>query len=211
LLADLGGAIFRASIFEGVRMTRDELISDDYLKEQRILHAAPKGYGQRGDKWASVVAELAGTHGLRSVLDYGCGRGSLAAALRPLHDPGSPLRVFSMAEYDPAIAGKDEPPTQVFDLVVCTDVLEHIESAKINAVMQHLASVTGRLIFSVISLVPTNKKLTNGKQAHILLRSIDWWCYQFAEQDFVLSQTIQGRDPKKDHKQFAALWRRSGL
>jgi 2-polyprenyl-3-methyl-5-hydroxy-6-metoxy-1,4-benzoquinol methylase len=192
-------------------MTREELISDAYLKEQRILHAAPNGYGGRGDKWAAVVAELAAAHSIRSVLDYGCGQGSLARALRPLCAPGSPLRAFSMAEYDPAIAGKDEPPAQAFDLVVCTDVLEHIESDKIGAVMRHLASVTGRLIFSVISLVPTAKKLTNGKQAHILLRSTDWWCYQFAEQDFVLSKTIQGRDPKKDHKQFAALWRRSGV
>jgi 2-polyprenyl-3-methyl-5-hydroxy-6-metoxy-1,4-benzoquinol methylase len=183
-------------------MTRDELISGAYLEEQRILHAAPRGYGSRGAKWAPVVAELAAVHSVRSLLDYGCGQGSLVQALRP-------LCAFSMAEYDPAIAGKDEPPAQAFDLVVCTDVLEHIESEKISAVMQHLASLTGRLIFSVISLVPTGKTLSDGRQAHILLRSVEWWRYQFQEAGFELSRTVRGRDKKKDHKQFAAVWVRA--
>lgn len=185
---------------------REELISDAYLEEQRRLHAAPRGYGGRGSKWAPVVSELAASYQARSVLDYGCGQGSLAQALRPLWEPASPLFSFGMAEYDPAIAGKDEPPAVSFDLVVCTDVLEHIESEKIYAVLNHIASLSGRLLFAVISLVPTSKTLSDGRQAHILLRSVEWWTYQFQEAGFVLSKTVKGRDPKKDHKQFAAVW-----
>ncbi len=191
-------------------MTREELISDAYVEEQRRLHAAPRGYGGRGSKWAPVVAELAASHGTRSVLDYGCGQGSLAQALRPLWETASPLFRFGMAEYDPAIAGKDQPPAVAFDLVVCTDVLEHIESEKIHAVLGHLSSLSARLLFTVISLVPTNKTLSDGRQAHILLRSVEWWKYQIEDVGFALSRTIQGRDPKKDHKQFAALWKRTG-
>lgn len=187
-------------------MTREELISNGYLEEQRMLHAAPKSYGGRGAKWAPLVSELAAKHRARSVLDYGCGQGSLAEALRPLWDPASPLFAFMMAEYDPAIAGKEQPPSVRFDLVVCTDVLEHIESDRIHAVFRHLSELTSRALFSVICLVPTSHTLSNGRQAHILIRSVEWWKYQFEEHGFVLSSTVRSEDPNKEHKQLAAVW-----
>jgi len=180
-------------------MTRDELISDAYLEEQRILHAAPRGFGGRGDKWAEVVAELVAKHSVSSVLDYGCGQGSLAVALAPK---------MAISEYDPAIPGKDLPPQEPSEMVVCTDVLEHIESEKISSVLLHLHQVTKRILFVVISLVPTNKKLSDGRQAHILLRSEEWWRYQLEHHGFVLSREVRGRDPKKDAKQYAAVYKR---
>lgn len=179
---------------------REELISDAYLREQQRLHAEPKAYGHRGAKWSQVVEELLRRHNCRSMLDYGCGQGSLVSGLR-LTASGVDFR-----EYDPAIAGKDAPPSEPADLVVCTDVLEHVESEKIVRVMRHLAELTGDILFSVIAMVPTEKKLSDGRQAHILLRPVEWWKYQFATYGFALSQTVPGRDPKKTHKQFAAVW-----
>jgi 2-polyprenyl-3-methyl-5-hydroxy-6-metoxy-1,4-benzoquinol methylase len=180
-------------------MTREELISDAYLKEQQILHAAPRGFGGRGSKWAELVVELAEQHTCRTILDYGCGQGSLARELAPK---------LTIEEYDPAIAGKDAPPAGRFDMVVCTDVLEHIESDKIFFVLQHLAQVTGHILFVVISLVPTEKKLSDGRQAHILLRSQEWWRYQIEGSGFFLVKEVRGRDPKKDHKQIVAVYKR---
>ena len=182
-------------------MTREDLISEAYLQEQQRLHAAPRGYGGRGSKWASVVHETMKEFSCRSVLDYGCGQGTLLRALQAFGRPDRILR-----EYDPAIPGKAEPPTEPADLVVCTDVLEHIESDKIHGVLLHLSALTGRILFVVVSLVPTSKTLSDGRQAHILLRSVDWWKYQLCDHGFQLSRRIIGRDPKKDHKQFAALW-----
>lgn len=144
------------------------LISPAYLEEQRILHAAPRGYGQRGYKWADTVLALAREHACESVLDYGCGQGSLARAV------GASIQI---REYDPAIEGKARLP-QPADLVVCTDVLEHVESDRIWNVMQHMASLTKRIAFVVISLVPASKVLSDGRQAHILLRSVEWWRIQ---------------------------------
>ena len=180
-------------------MTRDDLISDAYLAEQRALHAAPRGYGQRGDKWAPTIKGIAARHHATSVLDYGCGRGSLALALPEL----------GIVEYDPAIEGKDEPPSRTFDLVVCTDVLEHIESDKINAVVEHLSSLCERWLVAVISLVPTSKTLSDGRQAHILLRSVEWWTCMMESHDLILRATLQGPDPNKASKEFAALFKRT--
>jgi 2-polyprenyl-3-methyl-5-hydroxy-6-metoxy-1,4-benzoquinol methylase len=184
-------------------VTRDELISEAYLREQERLHAAPRGYGGRGNKWAPVVSELLRGYRCRSLLDYGCGQGSL---VRTLSNDYRFSPEVSFREYDPAIPEKSAVPSQPADLVVCTDVLEHIESDRIFSVVRHLSELTSHALFAVISLVPTNKTLSDGRQAHILLRSVEWWTYQFEEQDFKLAKPIKGRDPKKDHKQFAAVW-----
>jgi 2-polyprenyl-3-methyl-5-hydroxy-6-metoxy-1,4-benzoquinol methylase len=178
---------------------RVDLISDGYLDEQRALHAAPRGYGQRGDKWAKTINGIVGRHHVTSILDYGCGQGSLARALPEL----------GIVEYDPAIEGKDEPPSGTFDLVVCTDVLEHIESEKIDAVVEHLSKLTQRYLVAVISLVPTSKTLRDGRQAHILLRSREWWTCMMEAHGFDLRAPLQSPDPNKATKEFAAMFKRT--
>ncbi len=184
-------------------MTRDELISEAYVREQQALHAAPRGYGQRGSKWSEEVAELLRRHGCRSMLDYGCGQGSLVRVLTNNFRLDQPV---AFREYDPAIPGKDAPPEEPADLVTCTDVLEHVESAKIVRVLQHLAALTSDVLFAVIALVPTEKKLSDGRQAHILIRPVEWWKYQFGAHGFALSRSVPSKNPKKAHKQFAAVW-----
>ncbi len=140
------------------------LISPLYLEEQRRLHAAPRGYGQRGRKWAETVNTLIADFHAQSVLDYGCGQGSLA----PL------LTAPDVREYDPAIPGKDGPPDPA-DLVICTDVLEHVEPEHLLPVLRHLGVLTRRGLFVVVSLVETAKTLSDGRQAHINLQTADWW------------------------------------
>lgn len=144
----------------------DDVISPDYVQMQRQLHARPNGYGGKGAKWAGTVLWLADQVRAASVLDYGCGQGSLARALA-----GS--RVVCR-EYDPAIAGKDGRPAFA-DLVVCTDVLEHIEPARLSAVLAHLASLARRAIFLVVNLRPANKTLADGRNAHLIQESPTWW------------------------------------
>lgn len=180
-------------------MTREMLISDAHLREQQILHAAPRGYGQRGAKWAATVLELAREYRCATALDYGCGRGSLAVALHGC---------MVVREYDPAVFGKASLPDPA-DLVVCTDVLEHVESDRIFAVVGHLAALTRRILFVVVSLVPTDKRLSDGRQAHILLRSVEWWRYLLVEgHDFILARELQAGPAAKQHKQWVAVLKR---
>jgi 2-polyprenyl-3-methyl-5-hydroxy-6-metoxy-1,4-benzoquinol methylase len=176
-------------------VTRADLISDAYLAEQVRLHAAPRGYGARGSRWAEAVHALASQYHCRTILDYGCGQGSLARALTPMGR--------TVTEYDPAVAGKDQLPTPA-DLVVCTDVLEHVESAHIFAVAQHLAALTRRALFLVVSLVETDKRLSDGRQAHILLRTPAWWQTLLEAHDFQLARQVP-----TGAKHWGTVWRRS--
>src|SRR6185436_376305 len=80
----------------------DNFISSGYRELQRELHARPNGYGGKGDKWAAGVLAVAAAYDASSILDYGCGEGTLAKALAAA---GRVCR-----EYDPAVAGKDSRP-----------------------------------------------------------------------------------------------------
>jgi len=159
----------------GVR--RDDLISEAYLAQQRWLHEQPQGYGGKGARWADTVAWVAHRYDAFSILDYGCGQGTLAKALcaRGLH----------CREYDPAIPGKDARPGFA-DMVVCTDVLEHIEPAKLIAVLSHIRSLARKVAFLVVSLREANKSLPDGRNAHLIVRPPAWWEAQVDDQGWTL-------------------------
>ncbi len=67
------------------------------------------------------------------------------------------------SEYDPAVAGKDLPPEPA-DLVVCTDVLEHIEPDCLDDVLSDLARLTKKVLLVNISTRPAVKVLADGSQ-----------------------------------------------
>jgi Methyltransferase domain len=96
-------------------------------------------------------------------LDYGCGKSLLAKAL--------PWPIW---EYDPAIPGKEESP-RAADLVVCTDVLEHIEPEKLPFVLDDLRRCVKKVGYFLIHTGPAAKKLSDGRNAHLIQKSRDWW------------------------------------
>jgi hypothetical protein len=153
----------------------EDLISPEYLALQIAMHAAPRGYGGKGDRWAGAVFDLA--RGLRAVdvLDYGSGQGSLGRVLRVLG-----LEVF---EYDPVMAPALPAPA---DLVVCTDVLEHIESDRIDRVLEHLCSLTRKVAFVSIALTEAGKDLPDGRNAHLLVHSPAWWRVRLQRAGFIV-------------------------
>jgi 2-polyprenyl-3-methyl-5-hydroxy-6-metoxy-1,4-benzoquinol methylase len=148
----------------------DRYISPEYRDAQKLLHASPKGYGGRGDKWRDAVVHLAKCYRCKSILDYGCGQGRLAQALR------LKLRDAEIFEYDPAIRGKDTiEKYKMFDLVVCTDVLEHVEPDKLPIVIEHLYQLTTKALFLVIATRPSNKFFPDGRNVHLTIEPASWW------------------------------------
>jgi 2-polyprenyl-3-methyl-5-hydroxy-6-metoxy-1,4-benzoquinol methylase len=140
------------------------LISEAYRASNAELHAREASYGSHAHKRAPAVRKLVEDNGFRSILDYGCGKGSLGAALA-----GIDLR-----EYDPAIPGKDADPDPA-DLVACFDVLEHIEPEALDDVLEHIHSLTWKMFVFVISTIPSSKTLEDGRNAHLLVKCPTWW------------------------------------
>lgn len=171
-----------------------ELISPKYVVLQQLLHGQPRGYGGRGEKWAHVVVALIGEYGATSVLDYGCGQGSLKRAVMAKPRPG-----LRFDEYDPAIPGKDGIPCFA-DLVVCTDVLEHIEPDRIDAVLAHLKMLARKAIFAAISLKESNKVLSDGRNAHLIIQPENWWLQRLEQAGFTIHRAPDILREKKSHE-----------
>jgi FkbM family methyltransferase len=146
-----------------IAATLPVVISPEYLELNKQLHAENPAYGISGSKRAEVVRKLVASVKPASVLDYGCGKGTLATSLS-----------FPIWEYDPAIPGKDAPPRPA-DLVICADVLEHVEPEFLEAVLLDLARCTQKVCYVVINTCPAIKTLADGRNAHLLQKPMMWW------------------------------------
>jgi 2-polyprenyl-3-methyl-5-hydroxy-6-metoxy-1,4-benzoquinol methylase/uncharacterized Rossmann fold enzyme len=145
---------------------KPSLISDEYRALNAQLHKDNLAYGMGGAKHAPTVLKILENPKLRSVLDYGCGKGALGKALA---EKGIPIW-----EYDPAIPGKDESPRPA-DVVVCTDMLEHVEEDRIAFVLDDLRRCVKQVGFFVVHTGASSKTLSDGRNAHILQRPREWW------------------------------------
>ena len=153
-----------------------DLISDSYKAMNRLLHESNGEYGSNtkfdpGSE-SEVIAEsiilFAKNNNVRSILDYGCGKGSFKKASTSMAPK------LTVTEYDPAIPGKEALPSPA-DLVICMDVLEHIEPECLDAVLQHIQSVSIKGAILRPSLLPAKKILPDGRNAHLILESPGWW------------------------------------
>lgn len=143
----------------------DDLISPEYREQLLALRAKKPGWGADGAKHAKNVDAFADAVGAETVLDYGCGEQMLAAALK------GKRRVMG---YDPGVPGREAAPKPC-DLVACTDVLEHVEPAKLETVLAHLYRITGKAAYVVIATRPAKTQLPDGRNAHLIVETADWW------------------------------------
>lgn len=152
------------------RYSPDDLCSPTYKVQLQAMHARQK-WGGDGAKHAWDVESFMRQIEPATTLDYGCGLGYLTAAFAPLG-----IRVQG---YDPGIVGREGTP-KLCDLVVCTDVLEHVEPAKLDNVLDHMFRVCLKAAYVVISTRPAKAVLPDGRNAHISLHDADWWRLKLA-------------------------------
>jgi len=157
------------------------LISDQYMDLNRRLHMQDEGYGLGGWRWSSyfyhhvMARHLKPQEHLR-ILDYGAGKGSfkthliteITLSMKPLS--------YEIEEYDPAMPGIDIPPTRKtpYDVVTCLDVLEHVEPNCLEHVLEHIKTISKKA-FLVIACKASNKTLPDGRNAHLIVESREWW------------------------------------
>lgn len=158
-----------------------QLITPEYLEIQSAYHLQRQDYGVSGHKWADHVRQFSDQLGSRDILDYGAGKESLQRALP-----------FPIKMYDPAILHLSTAPEPA-DFVVCTDVLEHIEPECLDAVLDHLTSLTKRLLFIEVATRPAAKFLPDGRNAHLIQEPLAWWLPKLcARMDLQSCQNLGG-------------------
>ena len=173
------------------------LISEDYRKEQERLHGTGI-YGVIGRQYGAMVSSIIDQMEINTVLDYGCGsRRSLTETLKP-------KRKIQYQGYDPGVPEYAEPPVPA-EMVVCCDVLEHIEPEYLNSVLDHLEDLTQIILFATVHTGPAGKTLSDGRNAHLIQQPMEWWLPKF--QDRFAIQTVQ----KTGKKGFYVIAQHSGL
>jgi hypothetical protein len=147
----------------------EKTISEDYRKLNEQMHRERPDYGVWGGRHARAVAQIAEGLKTTSILDYGCGKGTLGRSLS-----------IPIWEYDPAIPGKSDPPRPA-DLVVCTDVLEHIEPELLGATLYDLKRCTRKTGYFVINTAAAKKSYPDGRNTHLIQEKMDWWVARIKE------------------------------
>jgi len=103
------------------------------------------------------------------VLDYGCGHGGLMATLQEQYPS---IRIEG---YDPGNPKHNRVPKRSFDAVISADVFEHIEP---NHLAETLRMISDKMIVAGwfrIACYPAKKHLPDGRNAHLIVESPDWW------------------------------------
>ena len=137
------------------------LISEGYRRLNRQAHEDP-AYGTSGHLHADLVQAVLSDGA--SLLDYGCGKQTLRAA----------IRCGEYRAYDPAIPGLDAEPAPA-DVVYCGDVMEHVEPDCTDAVLEHVMSLARVAAVFVICCEGGRRVLGDGLPAHRNVRPPQFW------------------------------------
>lgn len=146
------------------------LISEQYKLLNQNLHNSNINYGNNGYKIAEEIIKIYNyKNSINSILDYGSGKGSLKKELIKLGIPE-----YKIQEYDPCILEKCKEPSKS-DLVICSDVMEHIEYEFLDNVLDHIFSLINKKVYFKIATRLSDKYLENGKNAHLIVEKPIWW------------------------------------
>ncbi len=108
----------------------------------------------------------------KSILDYGCGK-AIQYYKEKIHE----THFFGIMPslYDPAVQQYSKIPEGTFDAVICTDVLEHIEEDELDSVLAEIYSKADKFVYLGIANTPASSFLPDGRNAHVTIKSLDWW------------------------------------
>jgi hypothetical protein len=155
-------------------MSESALITEEYRKMQQQLHQNPN-YGVASVQYAPLVAQVIDTIGAQELLDYGAGKGRLGLTLKQ-----QTQRPLAIRHYDPAIPEWSAPAAPC-GLVACIDVLEHIEPALLDNVLDDLQRVTAGVGVFTVHTGAAVKVLPDGRNAHLIQQPAAWWLPKFME------------------------------
>ena len=140
---------------------------EELIAQYRAIHAK-KDYGRSSEILIGIVQKhVYALPKITSILDFGCGRSRLVDWMGKIHD----AEVF---RYDPAIPEFSEMPADKVDLVICTDVMEHIPEEDIDSILKRIKGLSENAYFN-ISCREADEVLPNGENAHCSVHAHGWW------------------------------------
>lgn len=139
----------------------------DYIKQYELLYKIKKNYGKTSIKLYDMLKKIINDLNISSILDYGCGKSKLLDLIKK----NSKIKIF---KYDPAIKKYSTLTKNKTDLVICTDVLQHVPLYDLDRVLKEIKS-KGIYILFYIKCTNHKTKLPNGTYANCTVYDKKWW------------------------------------
>lgn len=146
------------------------------LNQYKKLHSEDASYGATGLGYLIEVESLikrlkfSQMVPIRRVLDFGCGKGSLVSAL----NCQASLSVECLG-YDPAVPEFEKPPKGTVDMLITTDVLEHVPEDELVGVFCQMLAFEPQIMYHIVCCAKARSILPNGTNAHKTIESPCWW------------------------------------
>ena len=153
-----------------INFTYREIINE-YYKIYWAESCGGKLYGKSSEDLLEWITPYIKEINPKTILDWGCGRSCL---VNYFWKDGE-RKIY---KYDPAIHEYKDKPDIVADLILCTDVLEHIPREYLGLFYKEILERSKKQIFTV-SLIAARKKLPCGLNAHINVQNRTYWVKEF--------------------------------
>lgn len=146
----------------------------------RQLHQERPDYGKSSARLRETIVALIRSGTLvraewapKTILDFGCGKS-------PVVDEIAADLDLTAYRYDPAIEEHATLPVTAADVVINTDVLEHLDQAEVDLLLADIAGLSPNAFFNVAT-APARAVLPSGENAHATVQDPDWWQAKLSE------------------------------
>ena len=166
------------------------ITNKNYVEQYKLLNDKNKLYYESNLSIFNMVNEISLFINYlkpKNILDYGCGNGVLLKLLKHKYTK------INIDGYDPAIKEFSVIPKNHYDMIINTDVLEHIPKSDIGDVVNHIKSLSNNVFFC-LHHGKAYTILPNGENAHITIKPKEWY-HNLMKKYFDIIIPLNARNP----------------
>ncbi len=167
------------------------IISDEYRDQLKQFHderTVKKSWGATGQRnfGQEVMYYLIHRPKYETVLDFGSGQAKLGQFITENIERKCIAPEIIWTNYDPGIAKYSRLPSSRFDLIVSSDVLEHVEPDMVEQTCEWIRDHAKKAIYMHIACDPAGLRLPDGRNVHLSCHKMDWWINMLLAPDWTL-------------------------